>query len=269
VAAVITFLSDYGYRDEFVGVCHGVMVRRCPDVRIIDITHGIERHDVRAGALALAAAVPYMPVGVHVAVVDPEVGGERRAVALLVEQEGRVLVGPDNGLLSLAAARLGGVAAAVDVARSPHRLEPVSATFHGRDLFAPVAAALAAGEAFDAAGEPIAVESLTALDLPRASVDAHGLSAHVLGCDRFGNAMLDCSHEDLGAAGLKLGSSVEVVAGGRPWRARYARAFAEVAPGELLIYEDAQRRLALAVNRGSAVDRLALERDQELRIRPQ
>jgi S-adenosylmethionine hydrolase len=267
VAPFITFLSDYGHRDEFVGVCHGVILRRCPDARIVDITHGIDRHDVRAGALTLAAALPYTPPGIHLAVVDPGVGGDRRAVALRVKEDDRILVGPDNGLLSLAAERLGGVVEAVDVGHSPHRLEPVSATFHGRDLFAPVAGALAAGEPLATAGDPFAADSLASLDLPRARIEDWGLLAHVLGCDRFGNAVLDCSHEQLSAAGLQLGSSVEVVAGGRPWRARYARTFAEVEPGELLVYEDAQRMLALAVNRGSAVDRLALERDQEIQVR--
>ena len=267
MAPVITFLSDYGYRDEFVGVCHGVILRRCPDARIVDITHGIDRHDVRTGALTLAAALPYTPPGVHLAVVDPGVGGERRAVALRVAQDDRILVGPDNGLLAPAAGRLGGVVEAVDVGHSPHRLEPVSATFHGRDLFAPVAAALAAGEPLGTAGDPVEADSLTSLDLPQARVEDWGLVAHVLGCDRFGNAVLDCSHDQLSAAGLQLGRSVEVIVGGRPWRARYARTFADVEPGELLVYEDAQRMLALAVNRGSAVDRMALERDQEIQVR--
>jgi S-adenosylmethionine hydrolase len=268
VAPVITFLSDYGLRDEFVGVCHGVMLRRCPDARVVDITHGIDRHDVRTGALTLAAALAYAPTGVHLAVVDPGVGGERRAVALRVADEDRLLVGPDNGLLMVAAERLGGVVEAVDVGHSPHRLEPVSATFHGRDLFAPVAAALAAGEPLGAAGEPIAVDSLTRLELPAARLEEGGVVAHVLGCDRFGNAVLDCTHDQLSQAGFQLGESVEVVAGDESWRARYARTFAEVEPGELLVYEDSQRMLALAVNRGSAVDRLALERDQEIHVRP-
>ena len=143
--AVITFLSDYGYDDEFVGVCRGVMARIAPGRASSTSRHGIGRHDVRSGALVLRRALPYFPPGVHLAVVDPEVGGERRAVAVRTAEDDRLLVGPDNGLLALAADRFGGAVEAVDVARSPHRLEPVSATFHGRDLFAPVAAHLAAG----------------------------------------------------------------------------------------------------------------------------
>src|ERR671939_1055083 len=143
MARVITFLSDYGHDDDFVGVCHGVIARIAPDARVIDVTHGIPRHDVRSGALVLRRALPYLPPGVHLAVVDPEVGAERRAVAVRTAEEGRLMVGPDNGLLSLAAQRFGGAVEAVDVGRSQHRLRPVSATFHGRDLFAPVAAHLA------------------------------------------------------------------------------------------------------------------------------
>src|SRR3954463_13863747 len=142
---VLTFLSDYGQLDEFVGICHGVIARLAPEVRIIDVSHGVPRHDIRAGALALRGALPYMPPGVHLAVVDPEVGGRRRAVALRCAEEDRLLVGPDNGLLMLAAERFGGVTEAVEISHSKWRLEPVSATFHGRDVFAPVAAQLAAG----------------------------------------------------------------------------------------------------------------------------
>ena len=133
----VTLLSDYGLADEFVGVLHGVIARRAPDVPRIDVAHGIARHDVRAGALALRAALGHMPAGVHLAVVDPGVGGSRRAVALRCAQEDRLLVGPDNGLLTCAAERFGGVVEAVDIGASRHRLEPVSATFHGRDVFAP------------------------------------------------------------------------------------------------------------------------------------
>src|SRR5947209_7135817 len=141
---IISLLTDYGLSDEFVGVLHGVIRSIVPEAQIIDLSHGIRRHDVRHGALTLRGSLPYLPVGVHVAIVDPQVGTERRAVAVRCA-DGRLLVGPDNGLLSLAWARAGGALEAVDVSRSQHRLEPVSATFHGRDLFAPVAAALAAG----------------------------------------------------------------------------------------------------------------------------
>ncbi|MEO6496894.1 MAG: SAM-dependent chlorinase/fluorinase [Solirubrobacteraceae bacterium] len=130
----VTFLSDYGLTDDFVGVCHAVIARIDPETRILDLTHGVPRHDVRTGALTLARALPYAPAGVHLAVVDPGVGAERRAVAVRCREEARVLVGPDNGLLMPAAAAFGGPLEAVDVSRSPHRLEPLAATFHGRDI---------------------------------------------------------------------------------------------------------------------------------------
>jgi S-adenosyl-L-methionine hydrolase (adenosine-forming) len=144
-ARPITFLSDYGDEDEFAGVCRAVIARIAPDAPLIDLAHGIPRHDVRRAAVALADALPYAPPGVHLAVVDPGVGTERRAVAVRVAAQQRILVGPDNGLLWPATVVLGGPADAVDLARSPLRLEPVSATFHGRDVFAPAAAGLALG----------------------------------------------------------------------------------------------------------------------------
>src|SRR5512133_147010 len=154
MTAVITFLSDYGHDDEFVGVCHGVMARIAPEARVLDVSHGIERHDVRSGALVLRRSLPYFPAGVHLAVVDPEVGAERRGIALLTAEEGRFMVGPDNGLLSLAAMRFGGAVEAVDLVRSPYRLEPTAATFHGRDIFAPIAAQLALGRQLAEVGDP-------------------------------------------------------------------------------------------------------------------
>src|ERR671932_2200961 len=192
MAPVITFLSDYGHDDDFVGVCHGVIARIAPDARVIDITHGIPRHDVRSGALVMRRALPYFPAGLRLAVVDPEVGGRRRAVALRCGEEDRILVGPDNGLLTAAAERFGGVAQAVEVTRSPHRLEPASATFHGRDLFAPVAAHLAPGAPLAEAGDPIDAAELTTLHIPSAQRDADGgFVAHALAVDRFGNVMLE------------------------------------------------------------------------------
>lgn len=264
----VTFLSDYGQQDEFVGVCHGVLVGLAPTVRIIDVTHGIARHDVRAGAIVLRNALPFMPAGVHLAVVDPQVGGARRAVALRCAEEERVLVGPDNGLLMLAAERFGGVVEAVDVGHSPWRLEPVSATFHGRDVFAPVAAALSRGEPLAGAGEPFGVEELTPLELPSAAARDGEIAAHALLTDRFGNVILDATHDDLAAAGLRAGGELEVHAPGGVHRARFTFTFADVGEGALLLYEDAQRQLALAVNRGSAQELLEVPRDAELRLVP-
>ena len=263
--SVVTFLSDYGLHDDFVGVCHGVIARIAPSVRVIDVTHGIERHDVRSGALVLRRALEFMPAGVHLAVVDPEVGARRRAVALRCAEKERLLVGPDNGLLSLAAQRFGGVVEAADVGRSPLRLEPVSASFHGRDVFAPVAAHLAAASASLAeAGEPLDPSELVALELPRPATSDGGVVAHALHADRYGNVVLDAGHAQLAGSGLRLGRPVTV--NGRP--ALYATTFADVPAGGLLLYEDGYRVLSLAVNRGSALEALGLQRDDEILIAP-
>ncbi len=278
----ITFLSDYGLDDEFVGVCHGVIAEICPPARVIDITHGIGRHDVAGGAIVLRRALAYMPVGVHIAVVDPDVGAARRAVALRVADR-RVLVGPDNGLLWPAAVQAGGVVEAVEISHSPLRLEPVSATFHGRDLFAPVAAHLAAGVRLAEAGDPVDPEVLVRLELPRAHLETGALVARVVSVDRFGNAQLGASHADLDRTGLKLGHAVELELASRrsppPDRppsnfagpllsARFVRTFADAEVDELIVYEDAARELAVAVSCGSAVERLGLAVGDELRIRP-
>jgi hypothetical protein len=269
---VITFLSDYGLLDEFVGVCHGVIARRAPEARVIDLTHAIPRHDVRAGAAVLAAAVPFLPAGVHLAVVDPGVGATgaqaRRAVALRTAGEERLLVGPDNGLLMPAAERLGGVAEAADVSASPERLRPVSRTFHGRDVFAPVAAALAAGAALAAVGDPLPLHELRPLQLPSARVADGALAAHVLRADAFGNLVLDAGAAQLAALGARPGDTLSVTGAGSSHAARYAWTFADVPPGELLVYEDAQRTLAVAVNRGSAAELLGVAGDDELLVRP-
>jgi S-adenosyl-L-methionine hydrolase (adenosine-forming) len=267
VTPLVSFLSDYGHDDDFVGVCHGVILGICPEARVVDITHGIERHDIRQGAIALRNTLPYLPAGVHLAVVDPQVGTERRGVAVRCE-DGRVLVGPDNGLLSLAWERFGGVDLAVDISRSPHRLEPVSATFHGRDLFAPVAAQLAAGADPADAGEPVEPDELATVELPDARVDGDEIAAHVLVTDRFGNAGLNVDHEQLAGSGLHLGGALELEVKGERFLASYAHTFADVKPGELLVYEDAYRMLAVAINRGDAAETLGLAADAEVVLRP-
>ena len=263
----VTFLSDYGLDDDFVGVCHGVIHGIHPEAQIVDITHGIERHSVRHGALVLRSALPYMPVGVHMAVVDPQVGTERRAVALRCADD-RLLVGPDNGLLSLAWVEAGGVVEAADVSRSPHRLEPVSATFHGRDLFAPVAAQLAAGAPLADAGDPLDPDELQVLELPGPHIQAGALVAHALLVDVYGNVTLNARHDDLAGSGLQLGRQLEVGCSGRTRRATFAGTFADVPPDDLILYEDATRNLALAVNRGDASAQLAIRPDSEVRLIP-
>ena len=264
----ITFLSDYGYDDEFAGLCRAVIAGIAPDADVIDLTHGIRRHAVAEGAAVLAKALPYTPAGVHLAVVDPGVGSPRRAVAIRVAEDDRVLVGPDNGLLWPAIERLGGALAAADVSLSPFRLAPVSATFHGRDVFAPVTARLAAGATLEDAGEAIDAASLVAPEASAPVVEAGHVRAHVVYVDRYGNAALDLDHSMLPETGLRLGRRVWVGAGGVTLDAVYSVTFSDVSPGQLILYEDSYRSLALAVNRGSAAEVLDLSAGVEVTLRP-
>ena len=264
----ITFLSDYGYEDEFAGVCRAVISQIAPDAPLTDLTHGIGRQGVRHGALALANALPFCPPGVHLAIVDPGVGTDRRPVAVTTMEEGRFLVGPDNGLLAPAIERFGGPARAIDLSRSPFRLEPVSATFHGRDLFAPVAAHLALGARLDEAGEKFEPAELTPLELPEPVLEDGRIAAHALYADRFGNVALDLRAVQLGEAAIESGTELAVEAPDGRFEARWARTFAEVPRGELLLHEDSSGRVALAVNGGSAAGLLALEPDAEVVLRP-
>ena len=265
----ITFLSDYGSDDEFAGVCRAVIARVVPEAPVIDLTHGIVRHDVRHGAAVLANALPYTPPGVHLAVVDPEVGTERRAVAVRVAADHRVLVGPDNGLLWPAVERFGGVAEAADISRSPFRLEPLSATFHGRDVFAPVAATLAQGATLAEVGEPLEADALARLDRSQPRIEP-GLEAvaEVAYLDRFGNAALELTADQAAEAGIRLGHGLRVEAGETTADAFYAVTFADVQRQALLLYLDSYANLALAINRGSAAERLGLSAGAEVTLRP-
>jgi S-adenosylmethionine hydrolase len=264
----ISFLSDYGQSDEFAGVCHGVIAGIAPDARVIDITHGIVRHAVRQGAVVLANALPFMPAGVHLAIVDPGVGSARRPVALRLGEDDRILVGPDNGLLSLACARLGGASEAVELTTSPMRLEPVTATFHGRDLFAPVAAHLAVGASLPEAGEPIDPASLTRIELPEPRIYPDRIVAHVLYVDGFGNLALNLTHGQLASTFLRLGNRVAVAASSSSVTVTFGTTFADVGVGQGIMYEDSSRSLALAVNRESAAELLELAPDDEVVLSP-
>ena len=249
----ISFLSDYGLRDEWVGVCRGVIERISPGSTVIDIAHDLPPGDVRHGAFVLENALPFLPPGVLLAVVDPGVGTSRRAVALRTSA-GPILVGPDNGLLWPVAAAAGGVVQAADVLGSQFCLQPVSATFHGRDVFSPVAAQLARGAALDDAGEPIEPESLTRLDAQPPDVQTETVAAAVRIVDRFGNVQLQARPQDMDAAGLARGTRIAV--NGR-LEAVYGRTFADVPPGQAVVYEDSSGWIAVALNGDSAAAALA------------
>jgi len=260
---VITFLTDFGLQDDFVGTCHGVVATIAPDVRVIDITHGIRPGHVLQGALVLANTLPYMPAGVHLAVVDPGVGSGRRALALR-DREGRVHVGPDNGLLLPAADRFGGVAEAHELANANYSLQPVSRTFHGRDLFSPAAAHLAAGVALNALGPPVDPGELVRVELPKAEVGQNRIRATALAVDRFGNIALNLRRDQLEQLDLSAGTRVELTSRGDRFFAVSARTFADAPRGSLIIYEDSYGSLALAVSRGSAAQLLRVEEGAEI-----
>jgi S-adenosylmethionine hydrolase len=250
----ITFLSDYGLEDNFVGVCHGVIARVAPHARVIDLCHAVPPQDVRHGATVLAQAMPFVPRAVHLAVVDPGVGGERGMVAL--EAAGHALVGPDNGLLVPAAERLGGVGRAHALQSGAHRLAPVSRTFHGRDVFAPAAAHLAAGADLADLGPEVDPRRLVRLDPLLARVDGDRVHGTVLLVDHFGNVALNVSREQLERVGVALGDRVEVRVGGQAHRLPFAETFSAVPAGRLVLHEDSFSSLSVAVNQGRAAERL-------------
>lgn len=260
---VITFLSDFGLQDDFVGTCHGVIATIAPEARVIDVTHGVRPGHVLQGALVLANTLPYMPPGIHLAVVDPGVGSGRRALAVR-DEEGRLYVGPDNGLLLPAVERFGGVAAAHELANADYSLHPVSRTFHGRDLFSPAAAHLAAGVALAKLGPPVDPEELVRLELPQPEVGQNRIRAVAVAVDRFGNITLNLRPDHLEHAELAAGTRIELVCRGDRFYAVSARTFADAPRGSLILYEDSYRSLALAVSRGSAAELLRLEEGGEI-----
>jgi S-adenosylmethionine hydrolase len=262
----ITFLTDFGLDDDFVGTCHGVIKRIAPDAEIIDITHGIKPGRILQGALVLANTLAYMPAGVHLAVVDPGVGSSRRPL-VLQDAEGRLYVGPDNGLLLPAADRCGGVAAAHELANPQYALERVSRTFHGRDLFSPAAVHLANGVSITELGPPIAPEELVRLDVPQPEIDGSSIRASVLAVDRFGNAALNLTREQLEDSDIVPGTQVEIVVNDQEYFAVAARTFGDTRPGDLILYEDSYRNVAVAVSRGSAADLLGVDEGSGIVIR--
>lgn len=248
-----------------MGVCHGVIKRIAPHADVIDVTHGILPQHVLQGALVLADALPYMPAGVHLAVVDPGVGGGRRPLALR-GGDGRLYVGPDNGLLLVAADRLGGVVEAVEIVEPAYMLDPVSATFHGRDVFAPAAAHLALGVPLEQLGPALDPESLVRVALPEPRIEDGRIHMTVVVVDRFGNLRLNVTAADLREAAIQHGDAVEVEVDGRQYAAVVARTFADVGLGKLILYEDSSRSMSLAVNRGSAARHLAVVTGQSIAL---
>ena len=260
----LTFITDYGLEDGFVAACHGVAARIAPAARVIDITHLVQPGDVRRGAAVLAQTIPYLPIAVHVAVVDPGVGTARLGVA--VKAGDGVLVGPDNGLLSWAVDALGGAERAFQLTNGDLWLHPVSPTFHGRDIFMPVAAHLAAGAGMKMVGTEIDVAALVTLPAPTSRVRDGECEGEVMSVDRFGNVQLSIVAADVTGLGVGFGSPLVVRAGRRQLTVPFLETFAAVAPGEVVAFTDSAGLISLAVNAGDAAQQLGLPPGAHVRL---
>lgn len=270
----LSFLTDFG-PDSAAAICRGVMLGIAPDAQIVDISHSVRKYAIRDGAFLLWSALPWMPVGVHVAVVDPGVGTARRPIGLLTGR-GDVLIGPDNGLLTPAADRLGGIRAARALDNREWMLPLTSSTFHGRDIFAPVAAHIASGGPFEAAGPAIDPASLEVIRFPAPTVRPGALETNVIYVDSFGNLRLAGAQRDLETAigALETGRVLRIefgAVGGSPAvieHARWARTFGEIPIGEPLVYEDSFGELAYADNQSNVASRLGIGVDRTVLITP-
>ena len=264
----VVFISDFGLGDEFVGVCHGVVAGIAPECRVIDLTHAVPPQDVRRAGLLLARSAPYMPAdAVFLSVVDPGVGSDRRPVAVR-SASGALLVGPDNGALSLAWEALGGAAEARAIDAHDVILHPTSATFHGRDVFAPAAAHLAAGTRLERLGPAIPPGSLLRLAIPLPEIEAGRLRCHVIGVDRYGNVELSATEEDLERASLGFAQALIVGTPAGRSTVERVRTFSDVEPGAPALMVGSSGWLAIAVNRGRASDRVGLRVDDPVELRP-
>jgi S-adenosyl-L-methionine hydrolase (adenosine-forming) len=257
----VSFTTDYGAVDGFVAACKGVLAARAPEVTVIDVTHHVPAQDVRRGAAVLAQTVPWLPPAVHLAVVDPGVGTDRRGIAVVAG--GGILVGPDNGLLLPAADALGGVTAAYELADPAYHLPRVSTTFHGRDVFAPVSAHLCLGLDPARLGPP--ARDLVRLPAPTVHTGPGELRSEVLTVDGFGNVQLAATAADLDRTGID--GAVEIVAAGNAGSARTGRTFGDVPAGALVVFADSEGLVGIAVNRGDAAARLGIKPGDEVTIR--
>jgi S-adenosyl-L-methionine hydrolase (adenosine-forming) len=262
----VSFLSDYGHADEFVGVCHSVILDLAPQLRIVDITHEVPAFDVRAGALALARAVQYLPQGLVLAIVDPGVGTDRHCIA--VEVANGFLVGPDNGLLAPAVALLGGPQRVVALQNEQYQLPAPGPTFAGRDVMAPAVAHIANGVPLTVLGDDIDPSALTPGLLPLPSVEDGMVRAEVLWVDRYGNCQLNVDPATLRELDVKPGDTLEVRIGDSGRRARWAHTFADANPSELLLIVDAYGGCTLAYDRQSAAAQLKLRAGSTLTLVP-
>lgn len=253
----ISFLSDFGHQDEFVGVVHGVLAKLAPESRVIDVGHGFPRGHVKAAALALTRAIQYLPEGVCLAVVDPGVGTSRRAIA--AQTSWGTFVGPDNGLLSPAVAMVGGAHEIVSIENPEAMIPSPGETFHGRDVFAPAAALVASGEAnLDELGPHVSGDEIVPLLLPLTETTGSMISGEAWWVDTFGNVQTNIAPDDLSGLGLAPGQSVTVKVGSTIHTVPWVTSYGDVGEGETLVHVDSVGLLALAVRGGRADEELNL-----------
>ncbi|WP_248960791.1 SAM hydrolase/SAM-dependent halogenase family protein [Sphaerisporangium perillae] len=264
MTSVITLLTDYGLEDGFVASCHGVIISIAPQTRIIDVCHLVPAGDIRRGAAILAQTLPYLPAGVHIGAVDTASASARRSIA--VEAGNRVFVGPDNGLLSWAVMAAGGARAAYEISNTELFLKPVSPTFPGRDIYAPVAARLCMGRKPADLGPEIPLDRLLLLPPPTARIGEGAAEGEVLSLDRYGNVQLSVTADDLATIGVHVGDTLAVSMGRRQITMPFRDTFAAVPPGNLVAFTDSAGKVAFAVNSGDAAQRLGLPPGAHVRL---
>ncbi len=262
---MIVLLTDFGYRDPYVGVMKGVIKSINPLVEVVDLTHGINKHDVYEAALVLMVSAKYFPRNtIFVCVVDPGVGSERRA--LLIKTRNYYLIGPDNGCLYPLANR-DGIVEVYDISHSRYRLSRTSYTFHGRDLFAPVAAYLSLGYGLEDLGVKIDFNDIVKLDFGKPIFSRGSVRAKVLYIDVFGNIMTNVEEEQISDLGLKIGDKLKVVIHGRGEAiCRYVRSFSHVVEGDYACYINSWGFLEIAINKGNAAQALRASRGDDISI---
>ncbi len=262
----ISFLSDFGHDDEFVGVVHGVIARIAPEVRVIDVGHEFDQGDIKAGGLALMRAIQYLPQGVAVVVIDPGVGTSRKAVA--IRTEWGVFIGPDNGVLAPAVAMSGGALEAVSIENPEVKLPAPGATFDGRDLFGPAAAVIASGQAeLSELGPPVDLNSLVPMALPMVEHGDSYVVGEVLWVDHFGNAQLNITPEDLRLVGIGEGTDIVLKVASAEFGIEWVNAYGNVEEGEGLLHVDSYGQIAVAVRNGRAVDSFPVDTGTAVTIR--
>jgi hypothetical protein len=253
----ISFLSDYGHSDEFVGVVHGVLAKLAPESRVIDVTHNTPRGDIRAGALHLTRAIQYLPEGVALVVVDPEVGSARKALA--VATAWGFFVGPDNGVLSPAVAMVGGATEMVSIENPEAMIPSPGETFHGRDVFAPAAALLASGEAgLPDLGPQVSPDQVRPMLLPLPKVEGSTVSGEAWWVDHFGNVQTNIGPDELSSVGVQPGTMVTLTIGATVHSIPWVTAYADVGSGDPLLHVDSAGLIALAVREGRADELLRI-----------